>query len=64
LKDNTKQEKVALDYAAADAVHYKTKDLHEALELYMSVMATHLDTPEAEYSRTQIQNIAKSIFPK
>ena len=51
-------------YAVAHAAHYKTKDLHEALGLYEGVMAAHPDSHEAEYSRTQIQNIAKSVVPK
>jgi len=51
-------------YAAAHAAHYKTKDLNSALDLYQGVMAAYPDTPEAEYSRSQIQNIAKSVVPK
>jgi hypothetical protein len=51
-------------YAAAHAMHYKTKDLYKALGLYEGVMAANPDTHEAEYSRTQIQNIAKSVVPK
>ena len=51
-------------YAAAHAMHYKTKALHKALGLYEGVMAAHPDSHEAEYSRTQIQNIAKSVVPK
>ncbi|MBU2552631.1 MAG: hypothetical protein KKB20_29730 [Proteobacteria bacterium] len=64
MRDNTKQEKAGLNYEAAHTAHYKKKDLSEALDLYMGVMAAHPDTPEAEYSRTQIQNIAKSVVPK
>jgi hypothetical protein len=64
MRDDTNQEKAALHYAAAHAAHYKTKDLQEALELYTSVMSAHPDTPEAGYSRTQIQNIAKSVVPQ
>ena len=51
-------------YAAAHEEHYATKDLHEALELYMGVMAAHPNTKEAEYSRTQMHNIVKSVVPK
>ena len=64
MKMDAKNGKAALHYADAHAAHYKTKDLHEALNLYTSVMSDHPDTPEAEYSRTQIQNIAKSVVPK
>jgi hypothetical protein len=51
-------------YAAAHAAHYATKDLHEALELYMGVMAAHPNTQEAEYSRTQMHNIVNSVVPR
>ena len=51
-------------YAEAYASHYTTKDLHEALELYKAIMAEHPNTKEAEYSRTQIQNIVQSVVPK
>ena len=56
--------KAEQDYAAAHTAHYKTKDLTVALELYQGVMTVHPDTPESEYSRSQIQNIAKSVVPK
>jgi len=45
-------------------MHYKTKDLSEALALYRGVVGARPDTHEAKYSRTQIQNIAKSVVPK
>lgn len=64
MKNQTEVTKAGQQYAAAYAVHYKTKDLNEALDLYEGVMAAHPDTNEAEYSRTQIQNIAKSLVPK
>jgi len=51
-------------YAEAYAAHYTTKDLHEALKLYKAIMAEHPNTKEAEYSRTQIQNIVQSVVPK
>ena len=63
MREDTSQEKAVLQYAAAHAAHYKTKDLNEALELYSGVMTSHPDTHEAGYSRTQIQNIAKSLVP-
>lgn len=64
MRDDTNQEKAVLNYAAAHAAHYKAKDLNTALELYSGVMTSHPDTPEAGYSRTQIQNIAKSVVPR
>lgn len=51
-------------YASAYAAHYKTKDLSVALELYTAVTTSYPDTQEAEYARSQIQNIVKSVVPK
>ena len=51
-------------YATAHDAHYRTKDLHEAVELYRGVMVSHPNTREAAYSRTQIQNIAHSVVPE
>jgi len=51
-------------YAVAYALQYATKDLHEAFTLYRCVMAAYPDTPEADYSRMQIMNIATSVVPK
>ena len=51
-------------YATACATHYKTKDLREAIKLYQGVMAAHPKTKEAEYSRSQIQNIVNAVVPK
>jgi hypothetical protein len=56
--------KAGQQYAAACATHYKTKDLREALKLYKDVMAAHPKTKEAEYSRSQIQNIVNAVVPK
>ena len=52
------------EYAAAQAAQYETKDLHEALALYAGVMVAHPNTHEAEYSRSQIRNIATRVVPK
>jgi len=51
-------------YAVAYAAHYMAKDLREALELYLGIMAGHPNTPEAGYSQSQIQNIAKAVVPR
>jgi hypothetical protein len=64
MKNQTETTKAGQQYAAAYAMHYKNKNLNEALDLYEGLMAAHPDTNEAEYSRTQIQNIAKSLVPK
>jgi hypothetical protein len=45
-------------------MHYKAKDLREALHLYRAVMAAHPGTQEAGYSRSQIDNIVKAVVPE
>jgi hypothetical protein len=64
MKNQTESTKAGQQYAAAHAMQYQTKDLDKALDLYEGVMAANPDTSEAEYSRTQIQNIVKSLVPK
>ena len=51
-------------YASAYEMHYTTKDAHKAFKLYEGIIASHPDTKEAEYSRSQIQNIVNSVVPK
>jgi len=51
-------------YAVAYALQYTTRDLRRALTRYRRVMAAYPGTPEAEYSRMQITNIATSVVPK
>lgn len=50
-------------YATAYEAHYTTKDLRSALDLYQGILAEFAGTPEADYSRTQIQNITHSVVP-
>lgn len=50
-------------YAAAYAAHYSERDLAAALQLYRDRIASHAGTPEARYSRTQIQNIVHALVP-
>jgi hypothetical protein len=64
MRNETELTEAGKQYAEAYAAHYTTKDLHEALELYKGIMAEHPNTKEAEYSRTQIQNIVQSVVPK
>ena len=64
MRNEAAPTEVGKQYAAAHAMQYKNKELYEALGLYEGVMADYPDTPEAEYSRSQIQNIAKSVVPK
>lgn len=51
-------------YAAAHAAHYGERDLSAALRLYTTVLASHPESTEADYSRTQIQNIVNAVVPK
>jgi len=50
-------------YRAAQEAQYETKDLGEALGLYRAIMADHPNAQEAEYSRTQLQNIVRLVVP-
>ena len=54
----------AQQYKTAYDAHYATKDLQKAFALYEHVIAEHSATQEAEYSRSQIQNIVKAVVPK
>lgn len=54
----------AKQYAAAHEAQYVTKDLYVALGLHRDVVAAHPNTKEAEYSRTQIQNIVNDVVPE
>ena len=64
MRDDNETTKADRQYEAAYAAHYKTKNLREALELYKGVLADHPDTQEAGYSRSQMQNIVKSVVPE
>ncbi len=64
MRNETGVKEVGQQYASAYGAHYTKKSLHEALELYGGVITAHPDTQEAEYSRTQIQNIVKAVVPK
>jgi hypothetical protein len=35
-----------------------------ALQLYQAVLASHPSTEEADYSRTQVQNLVNAVIPK
>jgi hypothetical protein len=51
-------------YAAAHAAHYVARDLPLALQLYRAVLVAHPSTQEADYSRTQVQNLVNAVVPK
>jgi hypothetical protein len=64
MSNDTAPTEAGRRYAAAHAAHYAQKDLHGALGLYRDVMAAYPNTREAEYSRTQMLNIANAVVPK
>ena len=64
MTEDTEPSEAGRDYEAAYAAHYTTSDLPKALELYHRITDAHPDTPEAEYSRAQIQNIVNAVVPK
>jgi hypothetical protein len=53
----------ARSYAAAYAAHYSERNLAAALQLYMELVASRPNAPEAAYSRAQIQNIIHAVVP-
>jgi hypothetical protein len=64
MRNNTAITDPDRQYAAAYAAHYTQRDLPMALQLYMKLMASHPNTQEADYARTQIQNIVNTAVPK
>ena len=60
MKDYTEQTESGQKYALA----YAMKDLHAALNLYKDVITVFPDSREAEYSKSQINNIAKAVVPE
>jgi hypothetical protein len=64
MKTATVKSEAGKLYAAAYGAQYTEKGLLEALKLYKSIVAAYPDTPEAGFSRAQIQNIVKAVVPK
>lgn len=64
MKREAQLRDVGHEYAAAHSLHYESKDLRSALDLYRGIVARYPDTREAEYSRSQIQNILNAVVPK
>lgn len=52
----------ARGYARAYAIHYSQRDLLGALTAYDEVIEQHPTSPEADYSRAQMHNIARSVI--
>ena len=64
MRNVTQLTEAGRQYAAAYAAHYTGHDLPVALQLYMKVLASHPGAKEADYSRTQVQNIVNTVVPK
>jgi hypothetical protein len=64
MRDNRLFSEAGQQYKSAYDAHYKTKDIQKAFALYGDIIATHPDTQEAGYSRSQILNIVKEVVPK
>ncbi|MFC1591628.1 hypothetical protein ACFL43_03790 [Thermodesulfobacteriota bacterium] len=64
MEDKTTPTESGQQYAAAYNAHYTTKDMHKAFVLYGHIIAEHPAAREAEYSRSQVQNIVNAVVPK
>ena len=63
MNTNKEHSSAARSYADAYASHYAERDYPAALRSYEQLIALHPSAPEAEYARTQIRNIVKSVIP-
>jgi hypothetical protein len=63
MNTNKEYAAAAQSYADAHASHYTERDYPAALRSYDQLIALHPSAPEAEYARTQIRNIVKSVIP-
>ena len=52
------------DYTKAHDMHYKTKDLPKAFNLYRDIIVEYPKTEEAGYSLSQVKNIMNEVVPK
>jgi len=64
MKPVPAKEGVGKQYQKAHDKQYADKDLYAALRLYKRLVAKWPDLKEADYSRTQVQNIYWEIVPK
>lgn len=64
MNKSTASARASQRYTAAYDMHYKTKNLHEALGLYTGIVAAHPETREADYARVQIHNIVRRVVPR
>lgn len=64
MRNKTELTEASRHYAKAYVAQYTEHDLPLAMQLYKQVMVSHPTSPEAEYSRVQIQNIVNAVVPK
>lgn len=63
MKDESTPRAAHRQYRLAHEMHYTTKDLYQALELYKRVITAYPDTQEAAWSRMQIEYILDNVVP-
>lgn len=63
MSDIKPDPRAAKAYTEAHSAHYTEKNLKDACRRYGSLIAEYPDSKEAQYSRSQIDNIAKSAVP-
>ena len=64
MRDHSELTGSGRSYAAAHAAHYsEPKQLATALQLYMELIVSRPNAPEAGYSRAQIRNIINAVVP-
>jgi len=64
MQEGIKIAEIGKQYAEAHWRHYREKDLRGAFALYKAIIAAHPDSPEAGYSRSQVQHIIHAVVPK
>jgi hypothetical protein len=64
MSNETELTEASQQYTAAYAAHYTEHNLPLALRLYKKLLASHPSSREADYSRTQVQNIINAVVPK
>ena len=64
MKKETVITEAGRKYSEAYEKQFTSKDLYAALRLYKEVVASYPGSPEAEYSRAQIQNIMREVVPR
>jgi hypothetical protein len=63
MRDFSERTESGRAYAAAHSAHYSECNLAAALQLYVELIASRPNAPEAGYSRAQIQNIVNVVVP-